>query len=345
MAGPGDRDSAPRRRPLSERARDSHSATEPPRDRIPPLTLTRELPAMDSHARAFLDELNKQEAPGWHELPTEEARAGFSALAPVFETGPEVSLVEDRTVAGVPCRAYVPDGASGVVVYLHGGGWVLGDLETHDTICRRLAAAAGAGVLSVDYRRPPEHPFPAPLDDCVTVTEAVFAGAAGDLPVGPVLVAGDSAGGNLAAGVAVRVGGRLDLAGLVLMYPVLDVSMSTESYREFATGHGLTADTMAYFWKCYAPTAGEATDPAANPADADLSNFPPTVITSCGYDVLRDEAHQFADRLKEAGRDVTEIRHDDQVHGFMHFTGAVPAGRDAATEVASATRTLLDRAA
>ena len=296
---------------------------------------------MDADARKFLDDLAEQGGPTWPELGVGPAREVFASLGVLFEEGPEVAVVEDRTVAGVPCRAYVPEGAAGTLVYFHGGGWVLGDVGTHDAMCRRLADAGRFAVVSVDYRRPPEEPFPAALDDCVAVTRAVFGNGAGELPVGRVAVGGDSAGGNLAAGVRVATGGRFDVAGLALLYPVLDASMGTESYREFADGYGLTAGAMAWFWENYVGSGGRE-DPRANVAAADVSDFPPTLVTTCGYDVLRDEGRAFAGRLTEAGRPVEHVEHADQIHGFMHFTGAVPAGRAAVADVAGRVRRMLD---
>ena len=297
---------------------------------------------MDADARAFLDELNAADAPGWSEMPPAEARDVFASFRAVFGRGPEVELVEDRDIAGVPCRVYVPDAAAGAIVYFHGGGWVLGDVETHDTMCRRLADAAAAAVVSVDYRRPPEHPFPAPLDDCVAVTQAVFTNAAGELPVGRVAVAGDSAGGNLAAGVVQRLAGSVDLAAAALLYPVLDASMSSDSYRQFATEHGLTAEAMAYFWDCYRSQPADDEDPAFNTMRADASTFPPMLVTRCGYDVLRDEAERFITKLRDANVPVTEVVHDDQIHGFMHFAAAVPAGKEALVQIGRTLRDLLD---
>ena len=293
---------------------------------------------MDADARKFLDALAEEGGPSWPELGVGPAREVFASLEALFETGPEVALVEDRTVAGVPCRAYVPAGASGTLVYFHGGGWVLGDVGTHDAMCRRLADAGTFAVVSVDYRRPPETPFPGPLEDCLAVTEAVFGNGAGELPVGQVAVGGDSAGGNLAAGVCVAAAGRFNLAGLALLYPVLDPSMGTGSYRQFAEGHGLTADAMAWFWSNY----GGVGDPRADLSKADVGGFPPTLLTTCGYDVLRDEGRAFAAKLKNAGVAVDHLEHADQIHGFMHFTGAVPAGRDAVADVGRRVRAMLD---
>ena len=296
---------------------------------------------MDADARRFLDDLAEQGGPTWPELGVGPAREVFASLTALFETGPELQSVEDRTVAGVPCRAYLPAGASGTLVYFHGGGWVLGDLDTHDAMCRRLADAGRFAVVSADYRRPPEAAFPVPLDDCVAVTAAVFGNGAGELPVGRVTLGGDSAGGNLAAGVRVATGDRFDIAGLALLYPVLDASMGAGSYREFADGHGLTADAMAWFWSNYVGRGG-TDDPRADLANASVNDFPPTLVTTCGHDVLRDEGRAFVGRLRDAGRAVEHLEHADQIHGFMHFTGAVPAGRAALAEVAARVRAMLD---
>ena len=280
---------------------------------------------MNPDARAFLDGLVERNTPGWHQMSPILARQVFASLVDLFGRGPAIDSIKDRSVGGVPCRVYTPADAAGTLVYFHGGGWVLGNLNSHDTMCRRLADSSGSTVVSVDYRRPPEHPFPEPLDDCVAVTRAVL-----EETNEPVVIGGDSAGGNLAAGVVSS--GVEGLAGVVMLYPVIDPTMTTASYRTFADGHGLTSATMAWFWNHYLGGHSQD-DPRLAPLQADLSSFPPALVTTSGYDVLRDEGRVFAARLKDAGRCVDHVEHGDQIHGFMHFAGVIPAGAEALVNV------------
>lgn len=253
-----------------------------------------------------------------------------------------VAASEDLLVAGVPCRLHLPSdqGPHGLLVWLHGGGWVVGGLDSHEDICRLLAVRSGLAVLQVDYRLSPEHPYPAGLTDALAVVREV---GESDRWTG-VAVGGDSAGGNLAAAVALvcRAEGR-ELTGQVLAYPCLDASCSTPSYAEMAVGYGLEAEDMRWYWDQYAATA-ERTDPLLSPAAAhDLAGLPPTVIASAEHDVLRDEADAFAGRLEQAGVQVWHRRLPGMVHGFLGQTAAVQAADAAVTEIARATGDLFTR--
>ncbi|MGB7346258.1 MAG: alpha/beta hydrolase, partial [Pirellulaceae bacterium] len=210
---------------------------------------------LDPQSQAFLAAVAEANAPQWYERELADARKVFNTL-PLFGDPPDVAEVVDENIAGVAVRIYKPDGdrkSAGIVVFFHGGGWVLGSIESHDVLCRRLAIASGASVVSVDYRQPPEDPFPAAIEDCFTVCDVLSMDHASHGIGGPMLVAGDSAGGNLAAAVCMmsRNRGGPELAGQVLIYPVLDGSMSGQTYQDYADGFGLTAKTMQWFWQNY----------------------------------------------------------------------------------------------
>jgi acetyl esterase len=216
------------------------------------------------------------------------------------------------------------------VLLLHGGGWVLGSIESHDHVARLLANASGARVVLPDYRLAPEHPFPAALED----SEIALAAARGFGD--PVAVAGDSAGGTLAAVLARR---HPDLRAQALIYPVLDAAMASESYRVFADGFRLTAEDMAWFFAQY---GGDPADPDVSPLVApDLRGLPPATIVLASHDVLRDEGEAYAERLRAAGVDATVRVYDGMVHGFIRWPGKVDASRAAITELGESLRTAL----
>jgi acetyl esterase len=247
----------------------------------------------------------------------------------------------DVDVHGVPCRLHRPAGGDRphLLVYLHGGGWVVGGLESHEMVARSLCARGGFAVLAVDYRLAPEHPFPAPLEDCLTVARW-----AGEQDFASVAVGGDSAGGTLAAAVArvFRAEGR-PLSGQLLVYPVLDAGMSSASYRENGTGFGLEADDMRWYWEQYAGSH-PTDDPLLSPAAAtDLAGLAPAVVATAEYDVLRDEGDRYADRLAAAGVPVWHRRYAGLTHGFFGQSGTVAAADAALTEIALAVRDVCAR--
>ena len=225
-----------------------------------------------------------------------------------------------------------------VCVWFHGGGWVVGSIETNDPTCRALANAAGAIVVSVDYRLAPEHRFPVPLDDCYAATEWAAANAAsfGGDP-SRLAVAGSSAGGNLAAAVALRARdeGGPRLVHQSLICPVVDKDFRRPSYVENGEGYGLSYDTMVYFWLCYVSSETDAFNPYVAPMAADdLSGLAPAFVLTCEYDPLRDEGEAYAERLREAGVPTVLSRYDGQIHAL--FNAGVPFTRtwDAINEAA-----------
>ncbi len=293
-------------------------------------------------AKQFLDEIRAAEIVPWQDMPVSKSRELFDSMTERFGVALSVSFVQDRRMANVPVRIYgapLEEGAD-AIVYFHGGGWVLGSIESHDALCRQLASQTEMTVLSVHYRRPPEHVAPTAADDCLAVTTAVRdrIGSAGKL-----FVAGDSAGGNLAATVSQQVAenfaenGDVIVSGQVLIYPVIDHKMNTESYGKFAEGHGLTKATMKWFWDQYlGPHPAAETLRIASLAELDIDpKQPPALVLIAGYDVLRDEGILYASRLAEAGVAVETEIYNDMLHGFVHFAGVFNTAVNAMEKIAN----------
>ena len=287
--------------------------------------------------RAMLDKAAG--LPPMHTLPVEAIRGSdLARYAPVPR--PEVAHVEDRTIAGprgpLRVRIYRPDMGEGrpVVAFFHGSGFVICSVETHDGLCRQLCRRSGMVVVSVDYALAPENKFPAAPDDCLAATRWVAANAGTFGGDGSRLaVAGDSAGGTMAAVTAIRArdeGGPAIMAQL-LMYPVTDhYSADSPSYADRGQGYGLTADAMRWFWDHYLSEPSEGAHPHASPARAaDLSGLPPAYVITGEYDPLRDEGEAFARRLTEAGVPTSQVRYDDVNHGFMSWVGLIDRSDEA----------------
>jgi acetyl esterase len=299
--------------------------------------------------QAHLDHMNAAPGPPAHEVPVEEARAAHSAEAErLCGPGEPVAEVRDVTVptAGgdLRIRAWRPEAEAppGVVAYLHGGGWVMGTLESYDTALRALANASGAIVAAIDYRLAPEHGFPAAVDDALAGIRWL-AGHAGELggDGGRLAVAGDSAGGNLAAVSALRLRGELPLRAQALIYPITDSALSTPSYREYSDGHGLSAASMRRFWNLYLDGAdGRAPDASPLRAD-DLSGLPPAYVVTAEEDVLRDEGEAYAARLRDAGVPTELVRWPGTIHGFFRWLAIAGAAREAIDAVGAALRRAL----
>jgi len=305
--------------------------------------------ASDLHpeAKTILDQVD---LPPTHALSVDGAREALRDLL-VDEDGPDDDLtVRTLSIPGpegpetpLELRAYTPDSASSddarpVLVYFHGGGWVRGDLDTHDGLCRLLAEAADCVVCSVDYRRAPEHPFPAPVHDAYAATEwvAEYASIVGGDP-DRIAVGGDSAGGNLAAAVTLmareRDGPAIDHQ--VLLYPVTDHAFDTDSYEENASGYLLSRASMQWYWARYLDDEVDGANPYASPLRApDLSGLPSATVVTAGYDPLRDEGAAYADRLRDAGVSVTHAEYPGMVHVFASFPD-LDRARDARATVAS----------
>lgn len=225
---------------------------------------------------------------------------------------PQLASINDGHLAGVRVRRYCPHGQRpGTIAFFHGGGWTAGGIDTHDILAASLAARTGHAVVSVEYRLAPEHRFPAGLDDCVAVVEAL-------LQEGHVAVAGDSAGGNLAAVVAQR----LPVCAQLLMYPVMDAAEESDSYRRYGTGYLLTAESMRYFRREYVPVASHRSNPAVSPLRAEeLRDAAPAYIVLAQCDVVHDEGAAYAAHLKGAGVKVILDDVPGVPHGFMSMLG------------------------
>jgi acetyl esterase len=281
----------------------------------------------------------------------EQARAESLASVPLVAGPPRpMARVENLAIPGprgeIGARLYVgldaPPAPQPLLVYYHGGGWVIGNLDTHDGACRFLAEHSDCRVLSIDYRLAPEHPFPEPLEDAV----AAFAWAhehAAELGADPkrIAVGGDSAGGNLATAVCLQLrdGGGPQPAMQLLLYPVTDAVGGQASRDTFAKGFFLTRNDMEWFENHYIPDGIDEADPRASMMRAaDVSGLPPTYMATAGFDPLRDEGEIYAARMREAGVQVVLQRHRGLIHGFANFTAICPSARTGMLEAAGALR-------
>jgi acetyl esterase len=271
-------------------------------------------------ARTLLDMMEAIGAPPLDSQPPAEARATRKALA--AEPTEQCHEILEINAGGIPTRLYraKPTGTTpGLLVFIHGGGWVIGDLDSHDNVCRSLANRSGLTVLSVDYRLAPEDPFPAGLDDCSAATLWAFEHAR-ELGIDPTRIAigGDSAGANIAAVVCHET--TVPLGFQLLIYPVVDVRMNTDSYNENGEGYFLTKNSMQWFTDHYL-SGGEGTphDPRVSPllvSDEVLAAGPPALVITAGFDPLRDEGIAYADRLSSVGVVVSHVHFSGQIHAF-----------------------------
>jgi acetyl esterase len=293
---------------------------------------------------AFLEEMAAQGVKPIHESTPEEVRGLTAGLSELYGTGPDMARVEDTTIpvvgGSIAARILVPTVAPrGVFIYFHGGGWVIGgNIDEFDTLGRKLAAGTGCAVVLVDYRLAPEHRYPVAVDDSYAAlewTSAHVADIAGSEV--PVIVGGDSAGGNLAAVVAQRARDRggPPVAFQALIYPVTDADLDNGSYTADENQLLLSRDSMVWFWDHYLPDAERRSEPDASPLRAgDFAGLPPAIVLTAEYDVLRDEGEAYADRLQEAGVPVERYRVPGQMHGFFTLL-MVPGHEDAIERIAT----------
>lgn len=299
---------------------------------------------------ALVQQMAEAGGPLITDLAPDDARALYRAMQPVLPDL-HVGAVADRTVPGpageIPVRLYTPEGQGPhpLIVYFHGGGWVIGDLDTHDAVCRDLCTGAAAVVLAVDYRLAPEHRFPAAVEDCVAATRWARDHAAEiDADATRMAVAGDSAGGNLAAVVAQQLANDSgpELRFQLLVYPITDAACETDSYRVHGDGAMLSADTMHWFWDHYAPENAQRLDPRASPLRAeDLRGLPPALVITAEYDPLCDEGEAYGRALKAAGVPTEIERYDGMPHGFFAMARMIPCGRPALERACAALRRAL----
>jgi acetyl esterase/lipase len=293
---------------------------------------------------AFLTEMAAQGVKPIHESTPEEVRGLTAGLSELFGTGPEMERVEDTTIpvdgGSIAARILVPTASPrGVFIYYHGGGWVIGgNVEEYDTLGRKIAARTGCAVVLVDYRLAPEHRYPVAVEDSYAALEWVAAHL-GDIAGGqvPIVVGGDSAGGNLSAIVAQRSRDRNGpaIAFQALVYPVTDADLDNASYTAAENQLMLSRDSMVWFWDHYLPDVERRVETDASPLRAkDFSGLPPAIVLTAEYDVLRDEGEAYADRLQEAGVPVDRVRVSGQMHGF--FTLLMVPGHEEAIELIAA---------
>lgn len=299
---------------------------------------------LEATTAAMLAAAAEAGAPPLSDLNPVQAREMYRMMQPPADDI-TVGKVEDRLIPGpageIPIRIYLPEGSGPHPVHLHyhGGGWVIGDLETHDADCREICRAAGVIVIAVDYRLAPEHLYPAAVEDCFAAAQWAAANAESiGGRSGPISVGGDSAGGNLAAVISriARDAGAPQINFQLLLYPVTDAAMDTASYVDNREGYMLTEQSMNWFWECYCPDPERRLEPDASPLRAtDLSGLPAALVMTAEFDPLRDEGEAYAKRLQEAGVTVTCERYDGLIHGFFSQARMVPAARpalDAATK-------------
>ena len=305
---------------------------------------------LDPDAAAILERVREAGIPPWRSLEPTVGREVYRRRALLFAQDPQsAGEVWDTTIPArhgtIPVRVYRPEEGPPrpIFIYLHGGGWTLGDLDTHDAVCRRIAVAADCMLVSVDYRLAPEYRHRDQMDD-VTTAVRWLAQHGGELGGDPTRLAlgGDSAGGNLTAGACLRLreedGPRVDLQ--VLIYPSTAPYFDTLSYHVNGEGYWLTRADCIWFWGNYlGPSEEAARDPFACPGVAeDLRDLPPAVVITAGFDPLRDEGEVFAIKLRNAGVVVTGRLFPGMIHGFVGVPAPIPAGRRAVAMIAAATR-------
>ncbi|MBS0523431.1 MAG: alpha/beta hydrolase [Proteobacteria bacterium] len=306
---------------------------------------------LDGEVRLLLDLMEQAEKDGrpkLHTLPYAKGRAEVDRMSEGCEAEPpEVAATFDGTIpvpgAALKFRRYRPLGVEGAslptLLYYHGGGWVIGNIETHDSTCRRIANRSRCQVVSVDYRLAPEHPFPTPIEDSLAAFRHVRDNAAlFDADPARLAVGGDSAGGNISAVVcqACKQTGEPMPAFQMLIYPATDARRNTESHRLFSDGYFLTRDLIEWFWKAYAPAGSDLADLRLSPLLAeDVSGLPPAFVLTAGFDPLRDEGRAYADRLIDAGVKTTYVNYPGTIHGFFSLTRFLKQGLKANDEAAA----------
>lgn len=295
-------------------------------------------------AERFLKTWYSLNLPAMETNPVDESRKLLLSGAGLLPGCPEMARCEEHAIpvdgGTIRSRLVVPAGVTdpkpGVCLYFHGGGWVFNNIDTHDDVARRMAAAAGCAFLNVDYRLAPEHPYPTAVEDAWAALKWVAdeADALG-LDAGRIAVAGDSAGGNLAAAVCLMTRDRQGppIRQQSLIYPITDCDLTRPSYQENAEGYFLTTSQMHWFWNHYCPEEERRTEPYVSPIRGDLRDLPPALILTAEFDPLRDEGEAYAKALRQAGVAVVQQRYDGLIHAFVRRVETFDAARDAIQQV------------
>jgi len=308
---------------------------------------------LDPQAKEFLDQIAALGGLAMSQMTVPDARRMMDTLASMGDAPPPVASSVDRHIPGpagdIPVRVYTPVGTAPfpVLVFFHGGGWVIGSIDTHDRTCRQLANGAGCMVVSVDYRLAPEHRFPAAAEDCYAATKWVAAHAR-DLGADPtrLAVGGDSAGGNLAAVIPqmARDRGGPPIVFQLLIYPATVAAFDTPSYHDNAEGYLLTTADMRWFWNHYLGEGGEVGNPYASPLRAtSLAGLPPALVITAEFDPLRDEGELYAQALEKAGVAARLTRYDGMIHGFFGLTHLMDKAKAAVQESCGALKQVFGR--
>jgi acetyl esterase len=306
---------------------------------------------LDPIVKGLLDQMAANPMPKLWEVTPAQGRELYRTMAAALEPqGIAIGKIENVSMPGpageIKLRVYTPvaGGSTAIpaLVYFHGGGFVIGDLDTHDALCRTLANETAARVVAVDYRLAPENKFPAAADDCFAAVKWVEQNAA-KLGVDPnrIAVAGDSAGGNLSAVVSMmaKQKGGPRIVFQLLIYPTTQARAKTESMKAFAEGYFLEKPTMDWFFDQYLPAEVDLNDWRVSPLAApDLSGLPRAYIVTAGFDPLKDEGKAFADKLNHAGVAAVYVDYPTMVHGFFNMSGVVPTAREAIADAAKAMR-------
>lgn len=306
---------------------------------------------LDPQAKIILEEDAARNLPAYHELSPRKARQQMLDLSAPVDPELMADRVMDQRIPGpggeIPIRLYYPKGDPPfpVVVYFHGGGWVIGDLDTHHALCHALSKSSGCLIMAVDYRLAPENRYPAAVEDAYAATCWVAENAEIiQADAHRIAVLGDSAGGTQATVVAMmaRDHGKPDIALQVLIYPITDHDFNTPSYLKNADGYMLTRDLMMWFWNHYLEDENLADDPYVSPLRAvNLSDLPQALILTAEYDPLCDEGEAYAKRLQEAGVKVKLTRYDGMIHGFIRMTSRLDKAKQALDEAAGTLRRIL----
>jgi acetyl esterase len=301
-------------------------------------------------AQALLEEGAEAGLPRLNELDAPAARKQAALMNEFIGDGPELPHVEGLSIpaggGAIPGRRYAGADPAGTILWIHGGGWVIGDLDSHDAMCRLLAQESDCEVIALDYRRAPEHPFPAPLEDCWDALSWADSRARDR----PLVLGGDSAGGNLAAVCALRARSRggPEIALQVLVYPVTDCDLGRASYAQHGSDPDvfLSTDEMRWFWDQYEADPAARTDPELSPLRApDHSGLPPAVVVTAENDPLRDEGVAYVDALRRAGVPVTHHHYDDMIHSFFALVNVLERGNQAVAVVGGEIRAAVARRA